>query len=276
MTSRQNKSTLIDIGSGPDNGFDLAGGALALAAFDRPRAALDHYQEHLKDLTHATRASVQPSDSTALSRASVLQRIIAGENRYEGDRLTYDSLQNANLMHVIDRRRGLPIALGILYIHVGRKMGWTMHGLAFPGHFLIQLDDNGERVIMDPFNCGKLLNAGDLRELIKTIAGSDRELTPADYARVSDREILLRLQNNIKFRHMQKRDASAALCTLDNMLLFAPNVKSLWWESGMLNADLGNLNAATKALNEYLVLEDDKSQRIRATALIKNLRKQLN
>ena len=60
------------------------------------------------------------------------------------------------------------------------------------------------------------------------------------------------------------------------MLLFAPNVKSLWWESGMLNADLGNLNAAAKALNEYLMLEDDESQRIRATALIKNLRKQLN
>ena len=44
----------------------------------------------------------------------------------------------------------------------------------------------------------------------------------------------------------------------------------------MLNADLGNLNAAAKALNEYLMLEDDESQRIRATALIKNLRKQLN
>ena len=74
MTSRQNKSTLIDIGSGPDNGFDLAAGALALAAFDRPRAALDHYKEHLKDLTHATHASVQPSDLTALSRAGVLTK----------------------------------------------------------------------------------------------------------------------------------------------------------------------------------------------------------
>ena len=151
-----------------------------------------------------------------------------------------------------------------------------MNGLAFPGHFLIQLDDHGERVIMDPFNSGQLLNAGDLRDLIKTMAGNDRELTPADYARVSDREILLRLQNNIKFRHMQMRDADAALCTIDTMLLFAPNVKLLWWESGMLNADLGNIQAATNALNEYLAREDDKSQKIRATALIQKLRTQLN
>ena len=108
------------------------------------------------------------------------------------------------------------------------------------------------------------------------MAGSERELTPADYAPVSDREILLRLQNNIKFRHMQMRDANAALRTIDSMLLFAPNVKSLWWESGMLNADLGNLQAATSALDEYLLREDDGDQKHHAAALIQKLRKQLN
>ncbi len=36
------------------------------------------------------------------------------EHRYHGDTLTCHDLQNANPMRVIDRRKGLPVALGIL------------------------------------------------------------------------------------------------------------------------------------------------------------------
>lgn len=276
MTNEENKSTLVEIGAGPDNGIDLVTGALALAGFDRPRVTFDYYTEHLSDLSDAARALVQPSDSSAQSCARVLQEVIAKENRYRGDLLTYDDLQNANLMRVIDRRRGLPIALGILYIHIGRTLGWTMRGLAFPGHFLVQLDSDGERVIIDPFNGGQQRNASDLRELLKTMTGSYRELTLTDYAPVSDRDILLRLQNNIKFRHMQMHDANGALHTINTMLLFAPNVKLLWWESGALNLELGNLQAAEKALAEYLIREDDGDQKLQAAALIQKLRRQLN
>ena len=276
MTNEQNKSTLVEIGAGPDNGIDIVAGALALAGFDRPRVKLDYYTEHLSDLADAARALGQLSDSSAQSCAEILQEVIAEENCYGGDRLTYDDLQNANLMRVIDRRRGLPIALGILYIHIGRTLGWTMRGLAFPGHFLVQLDSDGERVIIDPFNGGQQRNASDLRELLKTMTGSYRELTLTDYAPVSDRDILLRLQNNIKFRHMQMHDANGALRTINTMLLFAPNVKLLWWESGALNLELGNLQAAEKALAEYLIREDDGDQKLQAAALIQKLRRQLN
>lgn len=276
MTNEENKSTLVEIGAGPDNGIDLVTGALALAGFDRPRVTFDYYTEHLSDLSDAARALVQPSVSSAQSCARVLQEVIAKKNRYRGDLLTYDDLQNANLMRVIDRRRGLPIALGILYIHIGRTMGWTMRGLAFPGHFLVQLDSDGERVIIDPFNGGQQRNASDLRELLKTMTGSYRELTLTDYAPVSDRDILLRLQNNIKFRHMQMHDANGALHTINTMLLFAPNVKLLWWESGALNLELGNLQAAEKALAEYLIREDDGDQKLQAAAIIQKLRRQLN
>lgn len=276
MTNEENKSTLVEIGAGPDNGIDLVTGALALAGFDRPRVTFDYYTEHLSDLSDAARALVQPSDSSAQSCARVLQEVIAKKNRYRGDLLTYDDLQNANLMRVIDRRRGLPIALGILYIHIGRTLGWTMRGLAFPGHFLVQLDSDGERVIIDPFNGGQQRNASDLRELLKTMTGSYRELTLTDYAPVSDRDILLRLQNNIKFRHMQMHDANGALHTINTMLLFAPNVKLLWWESGALNLELGNLQAAEKALAEYLIREDDGDQKLQAAAIIQKLRRQLN
>src|SRR5258708_36332460 len=114
-------------------------------------------------------------------------------------------------MRVIDRRKGLPVALGILYIHAARAQGWDMAGLAFPGHFLVRLQDAGTRLILDPFHGGKPREAAELRDLLKAITGNEAGLTPAHYAPVSDRDGLLRLQNNPKPRLIDSRQLGEAM-----------------------------------------------------------------
>ena len=64
-------------------------------------------------------APVRAARSPA-ARTGALNEIILLKNGYSGDELSYDDLQNANLMRVVDRRKGPPVALGILYIHAAR------------------------------------------------------------------------------------------------------------------------------------------------------------
>ena len=161
-------------------------------------------------------------------------------------------MQNANLLRVIDRRKGLPVALGILYLHVGRAQGWPMTGLNFPGHFLIRLGDGGERVVLDPFHAGIERPVGQMRELLKAVAGPDAELRPEHWAAVDDRDILLRLQNNIKLRHLRGDSVGRALEVLEGMLLIAPGDAMLWREAGLLNARIGNLAAAIEKLERFM------------------------
>ena len=94
--------------------------------------------------------AAQGSDDL-VAQADALAAVLAEGYGYAGDTLTYEDLQNANLMRVIDRKKGLPVALGILYIHAGRAQGWDIAGLAFPGHFLVRIEGRGERRILDPF-----------------------------------------------------------------------------------------------------------------------------
>ena len=202
--------------------------------------------------------------------------MILGDYGYEGDTLTYEDLQNANLMRVIDRRKGLPVALGILYLHAARAQGWDSIGLAFPGHFLIRLSDGPERLILDPFHAGRIHDAASLRELLKAMAGQDVELMPEHYAPVSDRDVLLRLQNNIKSRLLQAGRAEPALRVIHTMLLLAPDMAGLWHEAGMLNARLGNMRAATEALQEFIVRAPEGSARHQAAALLQQLKSKLN
>jgi regulator of sirC expression with transglutaminase-like and TPR domain len=200
--------------------------------------------------------------------------VIVGRYGYQGDTLTYEDLQNADLMRVIDRRKGLPVALGILYIHAARAQGWDVAGLGFPGHFLVRLAAGG-RAILDPFHGGQVRDATALRELLKAIGGNDAELAPAHYAPVSDRDVLLRLRNNVKLRLVESRQLGKALAVIEDMMLFAPAQPDLLREAGLVNAQLGNHKAAVEQIERFMVVAPDEAQRQQAARLVQRLRAQL-
>src|SRR6201997_2437314 len=208
----------------------IAEAALALASFERPRVGPTHYREHLHLLARDVGRHPGAAGDVA-ERARALNEIVLLKYGYSGDELTYDDLQNANLMRVIDRRKGLPVALGILYMHAGRAQGWDTVGLAFPGHFLIRLSDGAERLILDPFHGGRVCGAAELRELLKATAGQDSELLPEHYAPASDRDVLLRLQNNLKARLIQAQRHDQAVTVVETMLMLAPELAELWREA---------------------------------------------
>jgi regulator of sirC expression with transglutaminase-like and TPR domain len=266
---------LRELGASGERVLPIAEAALALASFDRPRVGFKRYRDHLKLL--ARDVGRHPGAAGDLvARARALNEIILLKNGYSGDELSYDDLQNANLMRVVDRRKGLPVALGILYIHAARAQGWDIAGLAFPGHFLVRLADGAGRAIVDPFHDGQVCGAAELRELLKAAAGRDSELLPDHYMTVSDRDVLLRLQNNLKARLLQAQQHERALAVIETMLMLAPDLAELWREAGMLHRHLGNMRAAGAALEQYVVRAPDGAARHQAAAILQQLRTQLN
>ena len=168
---RESRAFLQIVGNSPEHELDIAGAALHLAALTRSKVDLEPAELHLDALTRDVAARVQnEAPVSAEAAAGVLAGVVAGENRYRGDDQTYDDLQNADLLSVIERRKGLPVALGILYIHVARAQGWRAFGLNFPGHFLIALEFEGSRAILDPFHEGVCRTPPELRELLKMVA----------------------------------------------------------------------------------------------------------
>ncbi len=269
------KNTLRKIVAAPDASFEIGEAALALASLDRPRVPLDRYRRHLgnlaEDLSQLSAGCVSLED-----RLAALNSVLVDKHGYSGDQQNYEDLQNANLIRVIDRKKGLPVALGILYINTARAQEWEIVGLAFPGHFLLRLGEGPDRLVMDPFHAGAARQTHELRDLLKAMSGNDAELQPEHYAEVSDREILLRLQNNIKLRLIQQNDAAGAEAVVARMLLLAPEQTALWWESGVLNAQAGQLQAAIAAIESFIKLDTRPQPRQEAALFLKKLRDQLN
>lgn len=256
----------------PAETMDIARIGLALAALDRLAVDRKPYLDHLDKLA----ADVATRGAETLTEASAaLGQVLSGGHGYAGDDETYDDPQNANLMRVIDRKKGLPVALGILYLHVGRAQGWGMVGLNFPAHFLIRLELPAGRAILDPFAGGRLLGANELRGLAKRVAGVET-LDPRFTAPASDREVLLRLLNNIKSRALQQDDPERAGEILHRMTLIAPALGALWGELGMVESTRGNLGAAIEALTRWRDLAGGDQERQRAIAALQQIKARLN
>jgi regulator of sirC expression with transglutaminase-like and TPR domain len=177
---------------------------------------------------------------------------------------------------VIDRRKGLPVTLGILYIHAARAQGWSAVGLNFPGHFIVRMEGAGDRLVVDPFHNGLVRDAAELRELLKLNVGLDAELSPHHYDAVSDRDILIRLQNNIKIRNIRDGRLEQAMDIVRGMLLFAPEIASLWHEAGALNLRLGNFLAAIETFERFIELCDREEARHEVAAVVQSIRERLN
>lgn len=269
------EDTLRRLAEAGGSTLDILDGALALAAFDAPTERLAGYRDHIARMEQDL-AEIAGDADDAASRLAALNHVLFGLHGYAGDAETYDDLQNANMIRVIDRRKGLPVALGILMLHLARSRGWDMHGLDFPGHFLLRLDAPGERLIVDPFHDGAALEAPALRALLKATTGAAAELEAVHYEAIPDRDVLLRLQNNIKLRLIQARRVEEALNVVDSMLLLAPDRVALWREAGLMNAHIGKTRTAIDAFETYIAKETRSEPRREVEALVGELRGKLN
>lgn len=276
------------VGQLPDTEIDIAGAALHFARIGAPSADWKTAARLLSTLAReAVALSREMEGGDLAARAGALAGLIAGRHRFIGDSETYDDLANANLIRVLERRRGLPVALGILWLHCARAAGWAAHGVDFPGHFLLALGRepasarprraaSAQHLILDVFAGGLPLEARDLRALLKRVAGPEAELRPGVLAPMSARAVLLRLQHNIRGRRLAAGEVEGALgCTLD-MLRIAPDHAGLWREAAAMHRTLDQVSAALRCYARALELVPEGEAAARTRSAMEELRGRLN
>jgi regulator of sirC expression with transglutaminase-like and TPR domain len=262
------------LGETSEGPLDLVVAALKLSALDHSNQDLEPYHGHLQEV--AEQARIESSlVMSAEGGARAIVELLAGRFGYDGDRLAYDDPQNADLISVIDRRQGLPVALGILYIHAARAAGSSASGLNSPGHFLLRIELRGSETFVDPFNGGAALE----REKFGS-PPSTRNVSVEDMqARqpVADVEVLLRLQNNVKLRAVQLGETARAAEIARRMVLVAPQRPELWMDLAHLNEEQGALGAARKAYDACMALTKSGTSLHKEAALgLQGLKHRLN
>lgn len=259
-------------GSAGEADVDLAGVALALAALDHPEVELASYHAHLAEIAGAMREAIARKQTPAMAA----RELMAVRLGYCGDVDTYDDMANADLISVIDRRKGLPVTLGILYMHALRAIRLQVFGLSLPGHFLVGFEIGGERLALDAFNGGRIVAEAEQLEIARRVSGLKAEAAARVDWRVSDREVLVRLLNNIRLRAREQGDAERLAQISERMVLLEADDAELWFDLGVGYAACERPAAAQGALARALELGRGAPWIPEARLLADKLKRQLN
>jgi regulator of sirC expression with transglutaminase-like and TPR domain len=274
------RAALDAAGQLPDAELGLAHVALQFARIDAPEADWKGARTFLSALVRqaVTAAAMDPDTDTGAAepRRALLAALLHHDLGFAGDAEHYDDPANANLIRVLERQRGLPVALGILWLEAAEALGWRAHGVDFPGHFLIALEGPKGPLLVDVFHGGRAMTAPELRQLIKRVEGPQAELRPGLLRAMDKRAVLLRLQNNIKLRRLGAGDLDGALACTEDMLRLAPDHAALWREAGLMRHRLDRVTSALAAFERALALEPEGEAAARIRGLAEELRGRLN
>lgn len=257
---------LGESGEGP---HDIARAALMLGILDHEQASLDPYLAHLAGIENEMRREA-PMLVRVADGARALAGLMHDRLGYEGERGNYNDPKNADLVSVIDRRRGLPVALGILYMHAARAGGMKAEGLNTQGHFVVRITHRHDDLTIDPFNSGLIV---DREHMPAELRGADAGLAQP----VSDTDVLIRLQNNLKLRALENGNPDRALEMTNRMILIAPRRPDLWFDNARINEALGVLGAARRAYERCLeIARPGEPLHNEAAVSLANIRRRLN
>ncbi len=235
--------------------FDLAEAVLLLSQKEYPELDIPHYLRRLDTLAARARALLPPS-AGQLERVAVLNRILFDEEGFQGNAQDYYDPRNSYLNEVLDRKCGIPISLSIIYLAVGQRLGLSLEGVSFPGHFLVKLATGSSMVVLDPYVRGQVVSEAELKLLLQTVHEGDPPLYTADLlATASKVDILLRVLRNLKGIYWHQQDFNRALYVANCMLLLHPDNAEALRDRGCIYERLECFRAALEDFRRYLALD---------------------
>ncbi|CAN5756991.1 SirB1 family protein [soil metagenome] len=270
LPARSARSRFAELVERPEPELNLAEAALLVAAEAYPQLTPEPYLQRLDEL--AERVRDRTWDETApIVMLDDVARVLFQEERFRGNQAQYYDPRNSFLNDVLDRRLGIPLTLGMVYLEVGWRLGLPLHGVNFPGHFLVRFEGEAVKLLVDPFQSGLVRFEDEAQALLDQVYGGSVRLKP-EYLRVADRHaILVRLLSNLKGIYLNRRDEVKALSAIERILLITPDSTDEERDRGMVLTRLGRSADAVLALRRYLELAPDAPDRARVELLLEQL-----
>ncbi|TZG29417.1 SirB1 family protein [Sphingomonas montanisoli] len=242
-----------------DDEIRLDTAAIELSALDHPALDLAPYI-HLLDEMEERLGIVGAAALTVEEQRAALAQVIAGEFGFAGDRDSYDAPVNADMIRVLDRRRGLPVSLSILYVALARQMGWHAEPLNTPGHVLVRLTTPEATLLVDAFSGGAAVGDEKLAALMEAGDGGADPM--------SNRRTLVRLLLNQATRAEREGDGARAAALYERMTVFAPEDGMGWWELARLRLVARDPTGAKDSLSAMLEVTREPTRRRQILAAI--------
>lgn len=244
-----------DIVSTPDEKISLIEAALLIACNEYPELDVSDYLQrfnHMTDELHERVIGCRSTEDIVLA----LNEYLFDELAFTGNLSNFNDPKNSFLNDVLDRKLGIPISLSVIYIELGRRIGLSVSGVSFPGHFLVKISMTEGELVIDPFSKGVSLGEKELEERLEQISKSQKGnwtlsemLKPA-----SNKQILSRMLRNLKNIYLETEAYERALDMVNFALLIFPGEAAEIRDRAFIYDQMNCYRAAIEDYQDYLML----------------------
>lgn len=239
-----------------DDELDLARAALLIAKGRDASVDVERYVSELEFLAATLGKRLAP-DANASLRIGALNQFLFQEMGFGPNRQDYYDPRNSFLNEVIDRRKGIPITLSLVYMEIGRRIGLPLRGVSFPGHFLVKCRLNQGMVVLDPYAGGASPSMADLQKRLRDARGGEvsRAIVAGLLVAADKRDILARMLRNLKAIYMRKEMDETAMSVVEWLMVLNPEAPEEVRDRGLLFQRMECFRAALSDLERYLKLQ---------------------
>ena len=184
---------------------------------------------------------------------------------------------NSYLNAVLERKKGIPITLSIIYLRVAHTVKFPMYPVSFPAHFLVKHvmeGENGE-IIVDPFNRGRIMDDYSLKALLEqSFPHQNISLTRAFVEKATQAQVITRMLNNLKTSYSEAQDLEMYERANEMVLAIDPYNPDAVRDRGILLHKKGRSSEALAVLNSYLEIDPEADDADEVLDIIRQIRGQ--
>ena len=173
---------------------------VALALASEFRSVNEHAARAELDRLGVELAEMAEHAGSPVAQAEACRHVLGQREGFSGERDDYDNPDNSMLDLVLERRRGLPILLSIVYVAVAERSAIDLAGVGLPGHYVVGHFGAEPPLLLDPFNGGVLVETDAPPEVVR---------------RWSAHETALRMLTNLVGSYARRADLGSAIRAAD-------------------------------------------------------------
>lgn len=123
---------------GSDQQFPLMEAAISVAQDEYPQLDLQAVLSEVDQLQSRLHRRWR-GDPDPLRTLGLLNQFFYRDLGFAGNVNDYYDPDNSFIHAVLRTRRGIPISLAVLWMELASSVGLRVHGVGFPGHFLVKV-----------------------------------------------------------------------------------------------------------------------------------------
>ena len=131
---------------------DLLEAAIIIARYQYPGLEDKEVRSEIERIRKAIWLEIN-ENQTAFEKIKIFNQVFYGLNGFKGNTTSFHSPLNSYINTVLDRKKGTPLTLSIIYSVIAQSLQIPVYGVNLPNHFVLcYMDENQTQLMLDEEN----------------------------------------------------------------------------------------------------------------------------